>query len=704
MTLRKVLIIPLLVSLLFFILYGGEIWRTALHVLDSLRIDALFIALVIVAVVLQFTGHIVRAKKASLLMDPMEHSKVSTQFRAFSIGQLFNTLLPFRIGELIRSSILSQKLNISFIYSLSLIVFERLIDLLVVVVLVICAVVFLGAWPGWIPAALILLSVTLLGLASLFIYMQQPVWVKRFIYSFSTMFNERIRNVMRFKLWSLAYGLNGSFANVRISRYVGLTALMWVFYLASIFVVATALLGGSDIIQKIIASITPYFGIAVPAGPAGLGRFSEVVAPLSHLTSDTTDIIPFIIIAWAVLVIPISLTGIALLFTNTAEPLWAKRSEAFSDDLLLDKLSRRGDVSGELSVFLENYFSGNDLSRIVDRLERQGEFSLVKYFKGGSDAVTILAIKAKKRVVKKVIAIDLKDRLKAQYDWLKKYSARNNAIVAVGDEKTGEDYYSIDIAYDKTSVPLFEYVHEIALNDAEGLLDETWSALHASLYKNSKKVTKDDAVLEAYIEKHIYSCLEKAMVVDDEIKVATKPATITINGKVYDNLYQVLEKIRTHPKAWADLLQYRESGVVHGDVIMDNLLYSKKDGRVIIIDPAPDGNMVEGPVFDFGKSVQSLHCGYEFLLRDETPVNLIDGDTIAFKETKSTRYADLDSYVMDTIAKKYLTEAERRAALFHGGALYIRRLKHQVYYTPENALKFYAVGVRTLNEYLSQYS
>lgn len=117
MTLRKVLIIPLLVSLLFFILYGGEIWRTALHVLDSLRIDALFIALVIVAVVLQFTGHIVRAKKASLLMDPMEHSKVSTQFRAFSIGQLFNTLLPFRIGELIRSSILSQKLNISFIYS-----------------------------------------------------------------------------------------------------------------------------------------------------------------------------------------------------------------------------------------------------------------------------------------------------------------------------------------------------------------------------------------------------------------------------------------------------------------------------------------------------------------------------------------------------------------------------------------------------------
>jgi hypothetical protein len=41
--------------------------------------------------------------------------------------------------------------------------------------------------------------------------------------------------------------------------------------------------------------------------------------------------------------------------------------------------------------------------------------------------------------------------------------------------------------------------------------------------------------------------------------------------------------------------------------------------------------------------------------------------------------------------------------LFHAAALYIRRLKHQVYYTPANALKFYAVGVKTLNEFLAQY-
>ncbi|MNT87607.1 hypothetical protein D3C72_2280440 [compost metagenome] len=57
----------------------------------------------------------------------------------------------------------------------------------------------------------------------------------------------------------------------------------------------------------------------------------------------------------------------------------------------------------------------------------------------------------------------------------------------------------------------------------------------------------------------------------------------------------------------------------------------------------------------------------------------------------------------ETLAKDYLTEGERKAVLFHAGSLFLRRLKHQVHYTPENALKFYAIGVRTLNQFLEQY-
>jgi len=700
-TIRKLLLIPLLLSVGLFVYFGADIWKTAQHVISNVHITWQFIVFVLIALIFQFIGHVLRAKKASLLMAPVENSKISTQFRAFSVGQLFNNLLPFRIGELIRAGILAQKLSTSFIYSLTLIIFERLLDLAIVAILAFIALLVAGLFFGLISTTIVMVIIATVGLFGIYIYTRQPRWLQRLLYTTTALFNNRIKDMTRFKLWSLVYGLNRSFSRAQASRYAILTITMWLSYLLTTACIAFAVFSDLNIVDVFMASIAPYFGIAVPAGPAGLGSFSGVVTQLAtNITNQ--DVTVFIIVSWAVLVVPISLVGIALLFAKTAEPIWSKRPTASSDESISNKLSRSEDISGELSIFLENYFDGSDLSRIVDRLERQGKFSLVKYFKGGSDAITILTLKDNKRVVKKIIALDLKDRLKAQYDWLRKYQS-NTAIVSASNEKTGEDYYSIDLAFDSSSVSLFDYVHEISLLDAQKLLLNTWSSLFDSVYGNLKQVKIPGSAIDAYIDRHVFQCLDKAIAVDKEIEKATLPGKIKINGKEYDNLYQVLEKIKKNKKAWSDLRTYRESGTVHGDVIMDNLLYSKKSKRVIIIDPAPDGNIIEGPVFDFGKSIQSLHCGYEFLLRDEAAVTLEEGDRIAFSETKSTRFGELDNYVSTEIADRYLTNEERRAMLFHGGVLYIRRLKHQVYYTPENALKFYAVGVRTLNEFLDQY-
>jgi tartrate dehydratase beta subunit/fumarate hydratase class I family protein len=100
--------------------------------------------------------------------------------------------------------------------------------------------------------------------------------------------------------------------------------------------------------------------------------------------------------------------------------------------------------------------------------------------------------------------------------------------------------------------------------------------------------------------------------------------------------------------------------------------------------------------------MQSLYCGYEFLLRDGDPVYLV-GDRIEYRDHSSAQYNQLCDYVRNQLAKKHLSESEQKAIIFHAGALHIRRLKHQVYYNPTNTLKFYAVGVKTLNDFLSQY-
>jgi len=84
-------------------------------------------------------------------------------------------------------------------------------------------------------------------------------------------------------------------------------------------------------------------------------------------------------------------------------------------------------------------------------------------------------------------------------------------------------------------------------------------------------------------------------------------------------------------------------------------------------------------------------------------VYLIDGNTINYHDYQSDKYVQLADYVRKELAPRYLTESEQRAMMFHAAALFIRRLKHQVYYTPANTLKFYAVGVKTLNDFLAQY-
>jgi len=249
----------------------------------------------------------------------------------------------------------------------------------------------------------------------------------------------------------------------------------------------------------------------------------------------------------------------------------------------------------------------------------------------------------------------------------------------------------------------YEYIHKHSLAASKRIMDEVWKSLFANVYGKAGKLEYHPAKRKEYIDKHIFGCLEKAAAVNAELIRAAMPEKLIVNGVEYDNLYQIMDRIRRHKQAWRDIATYRQTATVHGDVIVDNLLVSKKTDELLIIDPAPDGNIIEGPVFDFGKNLQSLYCGYETLLRDEDAVYLENGNVINYRDQKSDKYTQLSEYVLTELAPRHLGESEQRAMLFHAAALYVRRLKHQVYYTPANTLKFYAVGVKTLNDFLKQY-
>lgn len=704
MSLKKVLIVPVIISAILLAVFSKTILESLEVLTKNVTITPSFILVILAVICLQFIGHWLRAYKTRYILRPVRHTTTKFQFRALSLGYLFNAILPLRLGEFVRSYVMATADRISWGLTLAVVLFERSVDALFLGSIALVFVVL--AWVGFEHIAIGLVALLAFGfiiLAGGAALINEDKRLIHVIYRFSSMFNTHVKQAIRFKAWSIIYGLQQIAANLSIAKYLSLSLASWVFYFASAALLFTQLNittnGAKDVVML---SAAPYYGVSLPSGPGSLGSYSSSANDINAqvgLRGDEQLI--FDLTSWVVIVLPVALVGVALLLSKTKEPFGRKLTKSSSRHSLMDKLSREEDISDEMELFLENYFSGNVLSKIVHRLERSGEFKLLKYFKGGSDAITILAAEKDGRVVvKKIIALEYKDRLKAQYDWLN--SRKHKNIVKVLGEQTGSDYYAIDIHYDEQDDMFFDFLHSHPVEDSEKVLRTVWDSLHEILYKKTEYRT-DYKALDTYVAKHIWGCLEKASAVNTDLATAASCDALIINGKQYDGIHKIIDKINKHEQARMDLATYAHAKEVDGDIALDNILVSRKNQKPVIIDPAPDGNIINGPVFDFGKNMQSLYCGYEFLFRSNEVVALEGVNKINFQDRRTDQYVRLCEYVRNTLAPKYLSEGEQKAVIFHAATLHIRRLKHQVYQNPSIALAMYAAGVKALNEFYWQY-
>lgn len=195
--------------------------------------------MVAVAIFLQLFGHVIRAYKAKLIFGAVKASSTRFQFRALSIGYLFNAILPFRIGELVRARVVSGAMTISFGYALVLVLFERLIDALILSLLglgIIVGIKHTGAMSSYIIALGCIASTGLLiyGLVA-----HQNKYLLRLWYRFTRLFNNRIKIALRFKGWTIIYGLQQTLRPAILIRYIQLSLLSWLLYLSSIWIIAS---------------------------------------------------------------------------------------------------------------------------------------------------------------------------------------------------------------------------------------------------------------------------------------------------------------------------------------------------------------------------------------------------------------------------------------------------------------------------------
>jgi len=664
----------------------------------TLRITTLHILLTygLSAIALQMIGHWLRAVKHRYLLEQIRPIHTREVFKGQMIGLLFNTVLPFRLGELVRAHYIGKGVLISRSAVFATILFERLLDTFVLVLIGILLLVQ-GTLTTSLDFAVSLLS---LGAITLVVLLwsarSQQTWILQAISRISAQFNLQLRDRMRMMCWSAIYCLKNVITMRRMPRYLLLTGLMWICYIASAYVLVVGILPSVSLTKQLTASVAAYFGVSLPSGPAYIGTFRTLFTNISTIPGNVLGTTHTAFALWLLLIVPTTILGLCFLFLK--QRIYTHDSDD-SLSALRNKLYRDSDITPEFSHFLDAYFRGDRINRILTAEELASNFQVLKTFKGGSNASTLLVWQDERMIVKKVTLKQYEEKLRAQYLWLEKYQKLPKVSHVIGEHRRNKDYYAIDIEYHDTYVPFFDVIHSSSNRHNKEILQAVCSFVDKRLHKPKRPLAKNTKrLVKSYIRTKAIGKVTDAASASLSISHLLTYDTLIVNGRTIKNFQSVIDDIMKNKQAMSDLTDIVECPI-HGDLTIDNLIVDPTKNDFVILDPNNE-NAISDPIVDYAKLMQSLHSGYEFLyyLRNCT----IKGDTINFEERRSVQYnvlyRELNRYL-----EANLSPGRRRAVVFHEAIHYCRMLTYRTSINPGTAAAFYCVAVRLFNDFLEQY-
>jgi uncharacterized protein (TIRG00374 family) len=266
----------LAIALLGWFLRGAnlaDVWR---HVRTA-HVGLLLLALGFVA-----TTFWIRAFRWQQLLGPIGPTRFRTVFRSGVIGFAALSILPARVGDLLRPYLVARQDGLPFTSAFATIVMERVLDLIAVLALMAIYVWGFADTSTWDPRFLrpIQLSAAIGGLAALallammWVLASHPEKIERLVHSTDRVLPRRIA----LRLGELARTFSSGFAVAREPRAF-LFALMWSFPLwimiaAETWAVTRAFAIALPFAGTFLLQLFLVVGVAVPT-PGGIGSYHE---------------------------------------------------------------------------------------------------------------------------------------------------------------------------------------------------------------------------------------------------------------------------------------------------------------------------------------------------------------------------------------------------------------------------------------------
>ena len=347
--------------------------------------------------------------------------------------------------------------------------------------------------------------------------------------------------------------------------------------------------------------------------------------------------------------------------------------------------------------FLESYFSDSNREYIKNYLKINQDISIIRDYSAGSNATTMLCMDGEIIFFRKYAFGKDGEKLQQQIRWIEENRDKLILPQVLKKEET-EAYCYYDMPYSSSSAGLFEYVHSMPVEKSWFIVQSALEGMEKSIYQmNVRKADKE--TIYKYIEAKVTKNLKKIKN-SKRIKNLWQYDTIFINGIAYRNL-PFYEKYLSEDYL-QKIFKNDTYAVIHGDLTIENIICIRELGNkdnFYIIDPNT-GNIHDSPNLDYGKLLQSIHGGYEFLMATKNVK--AEGNRINFLFTKSAAYFELHNRLKEYMQENFGIE-RIRSIYFHEIIHWLRLMPYKIERDGKRDLLFYAGMLMVINDVIEMY-
>ena len=622
------------------------------------------------ATLLLIAGHIVKSLRQKQFSDFYEDVKLPVFNEALAAGYIMNLIVPFRLGDLLRAFIAGRRMKNGFSFAFATVVVDRILDVIVVGFIYLALYIIspsVGFDIGRSAFFYMMLSLAAVLVIAMVTFARKAV--KKVIRAFTGVFNEKIELAMMFFFWSVITAFRDMAVKMKKRGLFALTAAMWGLYILSYYLISLAIrqMDGKASLMYVFSYL-----------------FSSSSIDKGTLTSGYVDMIMVAYLASSAV-----LLLMASLIADIAERRRAGAEGSPEKTMMLlpqvHEVDRRS--------FLENYFEADRTAYVRGYLEANNDIQIISDYSAGSNATTLLAIKDGRTIFRKYVVGRDAEKLHDQVEWIERHREHLPLPKIIGEKRDkGMTLYDMPAVTGATG--FFEYIHTNPTDESFRILRSVFDTLERGLYSKGAShdgspdgETATEDVIDGYIDEKI---LKNIRLIEENHRLSEilRYDELVINGRIvkgFDHLKQLMTKERLKRIFAADSIS-----PVHGDVTVENII------TVPLSDECPDGyylidpnggNILDSRFIDYAKLLQSLHGGYEFLVRTDRCD--VSGNEIQFMSGMTRAYRDLYGEY-----KRYLSErfdaAQLRSIRYHEAVNWLRLMPYRMEHDPSGAVIFLA--------------